>query len=253
MENIFNKQELIDNYISGKMSMEEKNNFENQLKIDMDLAHEFEMHKMIIDEIKERNNMFQIMRKAEKAGRKRQFSIYSIAASLLILITVGIWQPTRMSNKNIFNSYYETVPILDELTSSDQITRGTNNLLSKFDQSEQKQIISSIENYNKRYFKETITILEKIDSLKEKEPYLNLILAISQLKTGDMGKANSNLEYLSNLIDFQFKETALYNLALLKVKNGDIRDARKILKKLESNKGRYSAKSTEILQKMKFF
>ena len=170
-----------------------------------------------------------------------------------MLITVGIWQPTRMSNKNIFNSYYETIPILDELTPSDQITRSTNNLLKSFDQSEQKQIISSIENYNKKDFKETIKLLEKIDSLKEKEPYLDLILAISQLKSGDIEKANSNLEYLSNLIDFQFKETALYNLALLKVKNGELRDARKILKKLESSKGRYSTKSREILKKMKYF
>jgi len=99
--------DLFDNYIFGELSSEEKMNFENRIKTDLEFANAFEKHKTLIEAInqqEQRTHLKQILstiHKQEFGGDAKIISIkeenfikkhgktFAVAASVAIIAVIG--------------------------------------------------------------------------------------------------------------------------------------------------------------------
>ncbi len=131
MENNHTSQDKIDDYLLDRMSKLDREAFEKEMAKSDQIRKDVELQRMIKDEINERGSFFKIMEDAEKQKtgsllffRSRTF--YAIAASILILVTFFIWQPTQMSNEAIVEQYAFAIPMDDGV-----LTRGESEQIAK--------------------------------------------------------------------------------------------------------------------------
>jgi tetratricopeptide (TPR) repeat protein len=103
MDNTFEKYERIEAYLSGRLSGKELEVFESEMNADPELAEEVALQQGVFEALKDKQTL--AFRKTLEAIRdKRAMSIsavrkkpislgriFSIAATVLVLITAGIW------------------------------------------------------------------------------------------------------------------------------------------------------------------
>lgn len=250
------RQEYIDNYILGKLHQKEVKEFEDQLNLDTDLFNDVEIQKIFIKELQDRKKFLDIVAKAENKIQKKKttnlFLRYSIAASFLILISLGIWQPTFKSGNEIFSEYLVNPQITTYNTRSNSSSVFFIPL-ERFSEDEQKLISISSQDFKKASFDLVVMNLKKIDQIIEKSSGAGLMLAVAEIKTGDLKNATEILNKLSQSPDEQIMQASLYYYGLVLVKEGETRKARRIFHKLADQSGDYPDKAKEILKKMRYF
>lgn len=123
MKEVLKHIELIENYVEGKLSEQEKQDFETRLIIDSDFKEEFDLYNTIVAGIQEagRENLKAKLRLADeeldnkqkiidiKNMPKKQMKYWAVAASVVFVIGIGLF--FYMSNKPnldvLADSYYE--------------------------------------------------------------------------------------------------------------------------------------------------
>lgn len=115
--------QLIDDYLEGVMTSNEKSAFEKELKNNQELNQEFELHKdlnqviadekvldfraILIDVQNDHNNEQKSKPKVFKIFRKYRYAAASVILLLLIIGSILILNPRNYSNEKLFNMYYK--------------------------------------------------------------------------------------------------------------------------------------------------
>ena len=240
-DNNINLQEKIDSYILGKMSVEEKMNFETELANNMELKEKYELQKEISDAVQKARikNLLvevenEIIEEREKiindrrndnddkslgnTTNKRRIWI-SVAASILVIFFVGFEFHKTSVYKTYGNDCYADITAPSSRS---------DNRLDSLMFSIYRQI--GEENY---YLAET--------NIEEAE------LIITSMKETEY-VSDEEQKYYDDILSIKKQEIDWYD-AVLKMKQGKYRKAKKELKKIANGNGIYSEKAKEILRK----
>jgi hypothetical protein len=259
MENNHTLQDKIDDYLLDRMSKLDREAFEKEMSESDQLRQDVELKQMIKDEINERASFFKIMKDAEKQKtvsfiffRSRTF--YAMAASILILITFFIWQPTQMSNEAIVEQYAFAIPLDDGV-----LTRGESDQIAKskcpFDNlfpDECQTILRAFVFYENQEYAKARTLFEQVLSPPEKNEKISLFMAISQLKSGNGQIALETLQTIETSDEIKNKEQVKYYKALSYLAIGNKGKAKKLLVELTEGT-KYAETANEIMKSMKWF
>ncbi len=212
---------LFDQYLQDEMSFEEKLNFEKQLSENSEMALSFEIYKDLQDHLerkfgqkKERNAFKENLKKISKAEFKTSKPkviafkpmYYAVAASVAVLI--GLFFLNQNPNFEDFN----------QPENASFTERGDVNINLK-----QAEVA-----FNSKNYKEAIPLFESI--LKEnKTPEIQYFYGISLLETDRVQDAETVFNELKSGNSI-YKNKAIWNLALSKLKQKDYDSCKAILK-----------------------
>lgn len=221
-----NKEELLENYFSRILTLDEQKNFDTLLKSDVEFKEDYDFQLDLKNAIKnkERSKLKEKLKSYEVSINKKNKSKFnwnqlSIAASIVLLVSVG-WLGYNslfgLDYDDYYNSNYNQYPnTVVNITRSD-----SNQSLERkaFVAYESGDIVSAI-----KYFNE----LKKDKNLE----YLNFYLAQSYLKQDNLSKAIEFFEKNISEGKVFTAESYWYN-ALAYLKKEDKINAKKYLEKL---------------------
>lgn len=240
-DNNINLQEKIDSYILGKMSVEEKMNFETELANNMELKEKYELQKEISDAVQKARikNLLvkvenEIIEEREKiindrrndnddkslgnTTNKRRIWI-SVAASILVIFFVGFEFHKTSVYKTYGNDCYADITAPS--------SRSDNRLDS---------LMFSI---YRQIGEENYSLAET--NIEEAE------LIITSMKETEY-VSDEEQKYYDDILSIKKQEIDWYD-AVLKMKQGKYRKAKKELKKIANGNGIYSEKAKKILNR----
>ena len=182
-------------------------------------------------------------------------------ASIAAIFIIGfmIWQPNKLSNDKLFSQYNSEESIIKSIDYQKIATvsvsgdvRGGEILFQNYTKSETEKAMEAIELFKNNNFENSKRILIVLNP-KEKNNQLLLFLAIAQLKTNEVNEAISNLKYLNAISNYEFSDEVKFHLALGYIKQNENKKAKDLLVTLASANNKYSRKSQEILNNMRWF
>lgn len=239
--NINLQEEKKDSYILGKMSVEEKMNFETELANNMELKEKYELQKEISDAVQKARikNLLvevenEIIEEREKiindrrndnddkslgnTTNKRRIWI-SVAASIIVIFFVGFEFHKTSVYKTYGNDCYADITAPS--------SRSDNRLDS---------LMFSI---YRQIGEENYSLAET--NIEEAE------LIITSMKETEYDSAEVQ-KYYDDILSIKKQEIDWYD-AVLKMKQGKYRKAKKELKKIANGNGIYSEKAKKILNR----
>ncbi len=261
-----NDDTLIENYLLGKLSGEERSLFEQRLENDPEFNKKFRFEKQLFetldpedwsfseadssDEISAYKKLFasektKIIKKAigeantqykrDRKINRRNWLLYSSAAIIAILISVFTWYDSGPSMEQLYSDNLD----LEDLPSL--VTRGEDN---------PEDLIRAQQLFEGRQYLKTIEILNtSLKSSKKNLAAKYQYLGISQMELNYTDDAENTFTLLieSNLIDAQ---KGHWYKALLYLKMKDSEKAIKTLQKIRSEKLYNYKKANKILKEL---
>lgn len=239
---------LIENYLDGELSEQERQQFEQDLKTDKELAKELELHKIIREVVSDKEmadlrEKLDIIRKEyhekEEIKRKRKkIAVYSSGFLITILLITTLFLCNRSyTNDEVFNMYYEHYD-------AGTVTRGEvkptteifTNALRIYDNG---QYIQSIEQFNQ------LTDTSTFYTSKE------FFTALSYMELKNYAEAIRHFE--TALSDKQniYHDSATWYCGLCYLKTNKTEKAKQKFQSLNGSCPLYQKKSLEILEKIK--
>ncbi|MBI6115972.1 tetratricopeptide repeat protein [Salegentibacter maritimus] len=233
--------------------------------------------EMKLDEIMESSMNYNMSHRFKRNKEKAEFSyqeesesntetksirssykwLYAVAA--ILLIGFFIWQPTQMSNDELFNTYAGNREVISrvniyafESVDNAVATRGGEIQLTGLTGYETEKAFEAISYIRQEKFLQAKNILEELD-LEEKNNEMLFFLAIAQMNTGDFDSATETLENLNRLSIPALEDDVKFHLALAYIKQDDNSKAKPLLRNLEETQGDYSREASDILKNMKWF
>lgn len=241
----YDKTILIDKYITGKLEDTELWEFKTEIENNAELAREVKIRQEIyntitnskkIELLNTLNNL-----KTEKEKRPLKINLYSrqiqaIAASIIILISVGIGILTSEIgndlNSNIYNEYS-----VDE---GSLIATRTDN------KSDNSAVLNGIKLYDNHEYEKALELLEaNPDNITAR-----LYSGLSYMKLEMYNKAADQFKYIIRHNDNIFTDQAEWNLGLSYLANDETNKAIDIFAKIASEDGAYSKRASEINKKL---
>ena len=233
-----------ENYLQKELSVEEQNNFENQLQNDADFRDKFELYKQTTQFLETKfsketedfkANLKSISKeyvsKDTNLGKPKVIPMYSkwyaIAATVVIFISVWFFMQNTTPEYGNYNQH--------ENTHFTERSEGNENL-------KQAQ-----EAFNAKEYQKAILNFEKIDDVNwSVEVYL--FYAISLIETNQFVHAEAILELIKNG-NSVYKEKAIWYLGLSKLKQKKYDECKVILETLSNDAEDYD-KAQEIIKKL---
>lgn len=212
---------LFDQYLANELSPEEKENFEQQLSNDQELADSFDIFKDLNSHLKNKfgnenelidfkKNLKSISKAHFKTKKSKVVSFkpwqYAIAASVALLFGLFFFQninPNFEDYNNPENAYFTE--------------RGNANENLKLAQ----------DAFNAKNYKEAISYFETILT-ENKSPEVQYFYAVSLLENNQFQKAETNLIALKSGTSI-YKNKAIWYLALSKLKQKEYESCKNIL------------------------
>lgn len=182
-------------------------------------------------------------------------------ASIAAIFIIGfmIWQPNKLSNKDLFSQYNSAQSFNQSIDYNKIIAisesggiRGGEVLLQNYSKSETDEAMEAIELFKNNNFENSKRILITLNP-KEKNNQLLLFLAIAQLKTNEVNEAVSSLEYLNAISNYEFADEVKFHLALGYINQNKKKKAKDLLITLVHTNNKYSNTAQEILDNMRWF
>lgn len=242
--------ELIENYLSGKLSAEEKKAFRNRLLNDSGFNQEFQEIKNIRLFIrqnarKDLKNFFKEIEASiekEKTGKDQTVmkKILIIAASVVLIVAISYLGLSNraQSNQELYEKYYTAYNNL-----AGQVRREINE-----NPSFQEQAMMA---YDAGDFYKSAEMLSQL--VIEQPNVVNYFyLGLSQMEIGEEGEAIKNLNTVVNYYD-AFKEQARWYLALAHLNNEDKDAALGNIAFMLVNKSEYKERAEKLLNDMGLF
>ena len=258
-------EEKIDRYLEGDMSIEEKLDIEMIISNDKELSKMIELRKAIRTEIINRNDIQSIMLKEEKGiKRKMKWTYLAVAASLFLLISIGLLQSTKMSNMEIVNQYAYIIPehseidklktenYIQKISDNGILLRGEECFFENLNRIECKQALEALTYYFDGRFDESYLLFEEVLKPISKNVELSLFMAIAMIEAEKKEKALGCLLTLKSIGNEMYKEDVDYYLAIAYIQNDQLLKGRKILQTIGQN-SKYYTKAQDVLKKMKLF
>lgn len=227
--------EEFDRFHLKQMSPKEESDFAKRLNSDSELKAQFDSFLLMAEAVEEtslREQLNDFHSSLENTGVRKipsfsRRSVFAIAASLLVLISLGILlRPWEDSNTKLFNSYYSADPGLPTVM-------GENHNYAFYE---------GMVDYKQGNYELAIEKWQKLHAAKANNDTINYFLASALMANG---KTQNAIPYFDNAL--KNKQSAFFNEAsfyqgLAHLKSGNQAEAIKFLE--QSNDPR----STEILE-----
>lgn len=215
MSTALNNIELIEKYCEGKLSVVEKSDFENRLLIDSDFKEEFELYKIIVEEIKKNgeDNLKARLKIADleldsfpskviELNKNSNYRKYlGIAASVVLIIGLALFWKFSSSEDlpKLADSYYEKDKGLPVQMSNTKIE--TDELMNAYKSQDYK------------------IALEQLDVLLQKTPKNDTINYYFGVVNYELGNYDVSKSTLNSIVpESYYYEKAQYRLVLIELK-----------------------------------
>lgn len=230
-----NKEELINLYFEKQLSVEQQQEFDNLLKTDEHFYQEFQFQKNLKKAIalEERAELKKQFASFEEKSSARIFpmKIFAIAASLLLLVTLGsiLFLNQKTDYGALYAENFQEFPNISRpIVRSGTLQSETDKAFAAYDKQDYK----------------TATLL--FSKTKSDEAYF--YKGISEMTLGNYENAATDFSKINKEI-FPLKEHLLWYEALNYLKLNNPEKAKQNLKPL-SEKGIYKEKAKEILEEL---
>lgn len=216
------RYEIFDQYLNNELNIDQKNNFENKLNSDVEMSESFDIYKNLngfmankfqneiqLNEFKENLKTVSQIKKTEH--ETKVFSIkpvyYAVAASLVLIFGLMIFNNSRVPTYQDFNSHENAF-----FTERGDVIKDLKMAQDAFNSKKFAEAVPLFKKILKTYTSPEIEYFYGI-SLLENNKFYEAEMVFNKLKTGKS----------------LFKTKAVWNLALLKLKQKDLNSCKEIL------------------------
>ncbi|HAS45168.1 MAG TPA: hypothetical protein DCS93_32090 [Microscillaceae bacterium] len=261
MDNV--NQILIEKYVEGTLTAQEKAAFEQRLTKDTELAKEFaEMQDFMLamqvfgrDALKSElkavaeaealpSDLFAepTEKKTAKSDAKvRSISLRKMAGIAAVILAILVPTVLLLNNQNtspeeLYTRYFEVYPNMVA-----PIVRGNTT---------QKPLEQAMEAYEAGNYGLAIQKLQNIVVSEDKKEGAQFYLAMAHLANGDAKVAIGKFQKLQTQTLTNYQEQTQWYLAMAYLASKDIKNCKQQLQKLSSQKGFYQKKAKELLAKL---
>lgn len=255
-------EEKIDRYLLGEMDPTEQKLFEESFSGDTELQHRIALRKLIIGKLRSRQEIQSIMMKAEKEieRRKKIRTYFAIAASIILLIGIGLWLPDNQDNAILVEQYAAILPKnidmaarksqIEVLTSDDKLWRGAD--CFGFMPDECETVNKAMNLFLEKDYEGVVKELKLLKNIDKKSAEFTIYLGISFIKTNEAKQAIHILESAINFSDKRYLDDLHYYLAMAYILDNQKKQAKMHLKKIPGQSS-YSIEAKQVLKKLKWF
>jgi hypothetical protein len=253
------REELTDLYLLDKLLPQDREDFEEEMLRDDELHKEVETMRHIItgferkgevEAIDAMQNMSEEQIKSiiadtengYKRPVKRRWLYYSatigIAASIVLLLYIG-FQP-KYSSVELYDSFYAFVAYEYIPSRGGGLNEDQEHLLEQ-----------AVTVYNQGNYAEALSLFDSITTNENVSEEIKFYAALCMVQTGKEPDAKRELEYIAHSVDSEFKDDALWNLALLYLKIEDRNRCSSILQSITDDKNNpYANDADRLLNKL---
>lgn len=239
-------RKLIQNYLEGSLSKEDKNLFDLKMK-EKDFSDTVTFYKAVVGGIEDfhreelRNELKQHLLNTNVKVKKRATldKYWPLAAAAVIIIAVGflymLFHTGTSTTETLFLSYYKPFPI-------EVNTRG--NVDDKF---------TVFEKYSSHEYKDAALLFEELISRNDStvsRPLLYLLLGNSYLNNDDIAKAMASFSIVMESGDVIMAQHGKWYYALSLIKINKRKEALQVLNEIAVSKSIYSKPAKEIVDKL---
>jgi tetratricopeptide (TPR) repeat protein len=261
--------EKIDRYLLGEMTQQERIDFESFMEENPDLKETMLIQKHIVSAIDavekekfiqhlkeiDKSKMVQVvmedsmhykkMEKAIKLESKeinwKKYALSAIAIAAMFVVVFLVFKNSNSTNYDrLYAENFTTYPNDYVFSRSDDLT-----------QEDQEIITEALQYYDNKEYSQTIQVLEKYLTAKDKDTELLFYLAMSQMEIGKIEEAIENLEYLNAVPDYLYSVDVKWYLALGYLKKGEGEKAKSLLEELRDIPNNYSFKINALINILK--
>jgi len=223
--------ERIESYLTGSMNREEQSVFEESLKADEPLRQQVKEVRVLLLAVEEkvlRNKLDEFHEEISNGSTTeksvRPYIMYFVAASVALLIGLGIWllASQKTSNEKLFAQYFKPDPgmITPMSTTSDY------------------EFYRGMVDYKQGKYQPAINRWNTLLNHKPNNDTLNYFMGVSYLAGGDDKKAIAYLSKAVNYPNSVFINEAWYYLGLTYLKEGHLGKAIHAFKKSNLEKSK---------------
>ncbi|WP_435624323.1 tetratricopeptide repeat protein [Flagellimonas sp.] len=230
--------DLLEDYLNGNLSKDEKLSFEEKLNADPSLKNELEKHKLLheamadFDAIDFRKRIQEVERGfSVEQKKKRNKWLLRIAASLIIIAGVGIvWTINESSEDNLFKENYAPYPVED-------VQRG----------SQEKIPPQVLNDYSSGKYGEIVSVLELLVQKYPEDDRIKMYLGTTYLEENRTQEA---LSVFKTVDDRAYGEHALWYISLCYLNLEDRENCIKTLDSLITYNGIYQNKALRLKKEL---
>lgn len=221
------KVELVAKYLHGEMTPAEEHKFFADVKVDQELEQELELQQELISGLRRHKDQELKRELLEHAARKSRSRTlwYAVAASIVVVLTIGVWRQIGKSQEDLFLAYYEPYPSVFTV-------RGNSENPEAF------------EAYSDGDFgRASILFLEN----SKMSDTVQFYLSICSIETGDLKRAEETLLKIPSHSIFHPQRT--WYLALVLLKRDKESEAKAMLMEVEKGDFKYGV-AQELLEEL---
>lgn len=228
------QQETFENYLLGKMGVEQESAFTKKLDESLELNKQFEEFKNLFLAVEEgalRSSLNDFHQGLEEKPRAEnpKFNVLQIAASIAVVLALGIWLLNRPNvNERLYNEHFTPDPGLPTVM-------GSNDNYAFYE---------AMVDYKQGHYDIAIRKWEKLREKKPTNDTLNYFLGSAYMANDNIEKSISYLESTLEFDNSIFEDDARFYLALAQLKNDDPEKALFYLKLVSKER------SAPLLKKM---
>lgn len=244
---MMNYSRLIDDYILGTLSEENRKAFEMELAINPELRKEvklcMELQKSIYeDDVFTLREKLKLSQKSfSKARANRRAILISLVSAASIMLIFGLkffFVDNTPNHEQLYSQFFQPYKILGD-------SRGNNH--SNTNNYSDNNILP----YTTGDYEQVMPWLEKQFTIDSNNFEIILMLTTAYLETNNAEKAEEILlTALHNKSNIAYTETITWYLALAVLRQGKTEEVKPILEKIYNNKGLYSKKALNILESL---
>ncbi|GJM34946.1 MAG: hypothetical protein DHS20C18_39470 [Saprospiraceae bacterium] len=223
MDDTNNTFELIEQYLGGELKGEALQSFEERLASDPEFVVEVERQKMthkVVDiyaQLKTKTQVEDLHAKAKHARKQRNIRIIPLAASIALIISLGIWfypKDTQISNDDLVAANFDLYP--------DRITTMGN--------TPDSLLALGVSAYNHKDFNSALTIFSEIPNKHPQADLIHLYGGISYLGIHEPDNALLVLRRIKE--NSPYREAARWYQALAYLEKQDTEQVRTLLQEI---------------------
>ncbi len=247
--------QLFDNYLKGKLSRSEKNNFEENLEKDEQLRKEFKEYEYVVQGINEynRENFKKYLNEIDKSAENyqlkkiRRYRILKYAASVIIILSIGLYLLYfPLEREKLFKEYFTPYPndLIEHSRGASLAGEWSNLSNEQYD-----AIVMAMNHYDNEEYQEAANIFNEMQ-LKGDYPTIIFFHALSEITLGNTKKAIEMLEPLTKSYNNNYFIASQWYLALLYLKTNQLEASKELLKKIAITPSEFSTKAESLLKEI---
>lgn len=241
---------LLEEYLDGLLSKQERILFEEILRSDSVLMKEFLLRKNInealqeVDIIELRHTLDGILSNDHTTKRIYKNSIFvaSLAACIALIVIfswISFFSFPKLTNQELFADNYSKYPVVTCFRSNTNITK--KDLL----------ICSAFEAYESNHYAKSQKYFYKLRKTDNANYMIEFYLALCELELNNLGESEKLLIDLTNTRNHIFWEQTHWYLALLYLKQDDVEKAKKVFEVIIKDEMCRKTEAESILKSLK--